>query len=154
MTILGETQWNWLEEQMQQPADLRIIGSSIQLLANEHRFEKWGLFDRERTRMIGLLQRSDMPTLVISGDRHHGEISVMPTPHGDLVELTSSSLNSPGRWKNERNPYRVGDKFHEANFGLISIDWTRRRMSLQVLSDRGIPMIQHDVPLQRRSADE
>jgi alkaline phosphatase D len=34
-TILGETQWKWLEEQLRVPAEVRIIGSSIQLGVGE-----------------------------------------------------------------------------------------------------------------------
>jgi alkaline phosphatase D len=30
--MLGEEQWKWLEEQLQVPADIRIIASSIQML--------------------------------------------------------------------------------------------------------------------------
>src|ERR671935_24702 len=32
-TILGPAQWEWLERQLREPADLRLIGSSIQVVA-------------------------------------------------------------------------------------------------------------------------
>ncbi len=35
-TILGAAQWQWLERQLKQPADLRLLVSSIQVLPTEH----------------------------------------------------------------------------------------------------------------------
>jgi alkaline phosphatase D len=40
-TFLGDVQWKWLEEQLKVPAQLRILASSIQLIAEDHGFEKW-----------------------------------------------------------------------------------------------------------------
>src|SRR5690606_21285898 len=33
-TVLGEEQWQWLEEQLRQPADVRLLVSSIQVVAD------------------------------------------------------------------------------------------------------------------------
>src|SRR5262249_27249356 len=35
-TILGERQWTWLTQQLKTPAEVRIIASSIQVIAAEH----------------------------------------------------------------------------------------------------------------------
>ena len=40
-TILGREQWNWLIKELSQPHDVLILATSIQLLATNHRFEKW-----------------------------------------------------------------------------------------------------------------
>lgn len=40
-TMLGERQWAWLHEQLRQPADLRLIGSSLQVLADFTGWEAW-----------------------------------------------------------------------------------------------------------------
>ncbi|MEN9840320.1 MAG: hypothetical protein RL376_120, partial [Verrucomicrobiota bacterium] len=40
-TILGAEQWAWLERVLREPADLRVVASSIQIIADDHRFEKW-----------------------------------------------------------------------------------------------------------------
>ena len=147
-TVLGADQWEWLEATLAEPADLRIVASSIQLLADGHHFEKWGLFANERTRLIDLLMQSEQPVIVLSGDRHHAEINEMRRDGRRLLELTASSLNKPGRWKNEVNPYRIGDKYHEANVGLIELEWADAGLagvSLQIVTDRGVTIIQHDV---------
>ena len=76
---------------------LRIIASSIQLIPTEHCWEKWANFPKERIRMFELLRTTDASgVIVISGDRHLGEISVLPLDYlgYPLYEITSSGLNS------------------------------------------------------------
>ena len=35
-TMLGERQWQWLERQLEVPAEVRLFGSSVQVLADRH----------------------------------------------------------------------------------------------------------------------
>jgi alkaline phosphatase D len=75
-TMLGEAQWEWLEEVLREPTDLRILASSIQVIPSEHEWEKWANFPLERERLLALLGEAGAErTLVISGDRHIGEMS-------------------------------------------------------------------------------
>ena len=127
-TMLGEAQWAWLEQQLKAPADLRVIGSSIQLLSAEHRFEKWENFPRERQRLLDLIDAAagSAPIVILSGDRHTGEISKLDRPGKTPVyDVTASSLNQGGTTPaNEPNRYRVGERFSPATFGVIEIDWS------------------------------
>ena len=50
--ILSEKQWAWLEAELKKPAELKILASSIQVIANDHQFEKWGNFPHERERLL------------------------------------------------------------------------------------------------------
>ena len=43
-TMLGEMQWSWLAERLREPADVRLIVSSIQVVAEGHGWERWGNF--------------------------------------------------------------------------------------------------------------
>lgn len=136
-TMLGETQWQWLAEQLKIPAELRLIGSSVQVLADEHGSEMWGNFPRERERLLRLLRDSLAGGVVLlSGDRHLAEIARIPADHPlgigcPLYEITSSSLNAPSgnftkagiRFANEVNSYRVGLTYFDTNFGTVMIDW-------------------------------
>ncbi len=126
-TILGEEQWAWLEQQLRSSkAQVNIIGTSIQFLASEHRFEKWSNYPKERARLLKLLSDPTVPPVILlSGDRHSAEISVDKTSTGyPLYDVTSSSLNLPfGGKKPEPNALRLGEKYKGANFGTISIDW-------------------------------
>jgi alkaline phosphatase D len=51
-TMLGEAQWRWLEERFKEPGDLRLIVSSIQVLAEGHGWERWGNLPLEGQRLF------------------------------------------------------------------------------------------------------
>ena len=56
VTLLGDTQWRWLEQQLKQPAELRLIVSSTQIVANEKGMDEWGAFPHERQRLFDLIK--------------------------------------------------------------------------------------------------
>jgi len=126
--VLGAEQWAWLADALREPADVRIVLSSIQVVATEHHHEHWGNFPRERARLFAAFRDSAARGLVVvSGDRHAAEISCLP-PAADalaypLHELTASSLNQPKGDGDEPNRHRVGRRYGGANFGTIEIDW-------------------------------
>ncbi len=137
-TVLGEAQWVWLEEQLREPADLRIVGTSIQAIPEDHGWEKWGNFPRERARLFGLIKETGANGVVLlSGDRHMGEISVIPRDEAagvgyPLYEVTSSVLNQGGGGaKDEPNRWRVaGTHYQGINFGLVRVDWEAEEPSV------------------------
>lgn len=147
-SILGNAQWRWLEQQLMKPASIRIIASSIQVIPDEHCWEKWANFPLERKRLFDLIEKTGASnTLFISGDRHHAELSrYKSTKNGQpLYELTSSSLNaSRFRW-GEANQYRVGpDYIRVNNFGLIKIDWEKEgAIDLQIRGEKGDLLLRH-----------
>src|SRR3954462_2449672 len=51
-TMLGDAQWKWLPPPLPQQAEVRILASSIQVIAEEHGSEKWGNFPQERQRLF------------------------------------------------------------------------------------------------------
>lgn len=150
-TILGDAQWQWLEDRLREPARLRIIGSSIQVIANDHAWEKWGNFPKERERLFQLIRKTRAEGVIfLSGDRHLAELSRLEGAVGyPLLDLTSSSLNLPSRWINEINVHRVGTPYFEENFGLIEIDWqlSDPTLSLRIHGLRGVPRIVHRLRL-------
>ena len=109
-TVLGEDQWTWLAARLAEPAELHLLVSSIQVIPEEHCYEKWANFPRERARLLALLGRASAPVLILSGDRHLGEISRLPADaerEWPLVEITSSGLNSAGAGEGEQNRHRA-----------------------------------------------
>ena len=101
-TILGDSQWSWLERELKgPPTALTIIGSSIQVISNISAnlqplltMESWGLFPKERDRLFKLIADSKRGgVLFISGDVHFGEITrydcALDYP---LFDITSSGL--------------------------------------------------------------
>lgn len=153
-TLLGDEQWAWLERRLREPADLRVIASSIQVLSQEHRFEKWWNFPHERERLMGLIDATRANGVVfVSGDRHSGEISRADALAGyPMIDVTASSLNQPGQPEPtpEPNVHRAhSQRVRAENFGLISVDWSapqpQVRMELRGLN--GDVVVEHAVPL-------
>ncbi len=158
VTVLGDAQWKWLEDQLKVPAEFRIIGSSYQVLSDRHGWEMWGNFPSERTRLLNLLKSSGASGIVLlSGDRHLSEIAELASSDTGsigypLYEVTSSSLNQPSgnttkagaRFANEINPYRVGLTYFDVNYGNIRIDWTAADpvIRLQICDEKGSVVLQ------------
>lgn len=126
--MLGEAQWAWLEAELKENnADFTVIACGIQMIPDEHRWEKWANFPTSRDRLFQLLRKYRPRGLVLlSGDRHHGEISRMKLSDEQPVlhEITASSLNVPiSANKEEANKYRIGKVITAVNYGKMSIDW-------------------------------
>lgn len=138
-SMLGEAQWRWLEEQLAEPADLRILASSIQVLADGHGFEAWRTMPIERQRLFEVIRKSGADRLILlSGDRHSAAMyrrdDLLEYP---LLELTASSLNHPlsafvPNIVTEPGPHRLHEPFYEANFGEIEVDWEKRELNLSI----------------------
>ncbi|MBP2230674.1 alkaline phosphatase D [Azospirillum agricola] len=139
-TMLGPDQWAWLEERLREPAEVRLLVSSIQVLAEGHGWERWGNLPQERDRLYDLIGRSGAEgVILLSGDRHVGalyrEAAGLPYP---LTEITSSGLNqvAPANSR-ESGPNRLGDRFIAANFGRIDLDWEAGTVALALVDAAG-----------------
>jgi alkaline phosphatase D len=146
-TMLGEAQWAWLAERLQEPAELRLVVSSIQVLAEGHGWERWGNLPRERQRLYDLIRETRANgVLFLSGDRHIGalyrEVDRVPYP---LVEITSSGLNQVFPANRETGPNRLGAVYGAANFGTIDIDWWADTLTLSLRNEAGEPVRRHTV---------
>jgi alkaline phosphatase D len=152
-TFLGEAQWQWLEEQLRVPAEVRLLASSIQVVAEDHGFEKWANLPLERERLFKLIRDTKAAGVVLlSGDRHLAELSMMDGGVGyPVYDLTSSGLNQGyRRWRRcEVNRHRVATMNAGDNFGLVTIDWDREdpRVSLQIRDVEGDVTIQQKLSL-------
>ncbi|CAK8538487.1 unnamed protein product [Lathyrus sativus] len=101
-TILGDSQWSWLERELNgPPTAITIIGSSIQVISNLSAtlqplvaMESWGRFPKERDRLFKLIAESKRGgVLFISGDVHFGEITRYDCASDyPLFDITSSGL--------------------------------------------------------------
>lgn len=142
--ILGEAQWQWLEKELSNSkAQIHVIASSIQLISEEHYWEKWSNFPKARKRFFDLMKKTkpSLP-LIISGDRHIAELSKIQ-PEGleyPIYELTASGLthtwSSPGE---EANKHRIGELIIHRNFGLLEIDWSNPlpKLNISVKGEKG-----------------
>lgn len=133
--MLSERQWAWLAEELEKPADLRVIVSSIQVLNDVCVFEAWRHLPKERDRLYELLW-PQTNVLLLSGDRHVG--AFLESADGGTVEVTASSWThsiplgaygsncSTPKECDEPDPRRIGDLVRVNHFGTLEIDWNTR----------------------------
>ena len=165
-TMLGEEQWAWFERRLREPAEIRVVISSVQLIANEHGSEKWDNFPKERARFLELLRRTQAKdVVVISGDRHLAELSALTPADGvlyPLYDLTTSGLNQvvppkpapneekkPEPKKPQPNRYRLHESpYTSSNFGLMRVKWDGPNPSLrlEVCGLEGEVVLSRDIP--------
>ena len=149
-TLLGEAQWTWLAARLREPAELRLICTSVPFLADFTGWETWANVPREKQRMIDTIAETGASgVLFLSGDTHYAEFSQLDagTPY-PLWEAVSSSLTHT--WS-DRAPSRtrVGPTVNVDNFGLVRIDWEAARpsVSLEIRDGQGALRKQTLLPL-------
>jgi len=134
--MLGDAQWRWLENELtSSDADVHVIGSGVQVLPEEHVYEKWANFPTARQRLLDLLAKTKPKgALFISGDRHMAEVSKVNVPGlgYDLFDITSSGLTHVSKAHEEPNKHRVGEMITQLNYGLITIDWARKPLTATI----------------------
>jgi alkaline phosphatase D len=140
VSMLGEAQWDWLEGALAEPADLRLLISSIQVHADGHGWEAWRTMPHERDRLYALIEESGAEGVVIvSGDRHSSGLYVREDVISyPLYEITSSSLNLSFRDENnEPGPHRIGDMYAPVNYGMVGVDWEGGDVALEIRDAEG-----------------
>ena len=146
--MLGTEQWTWLENRLQDPADVRILVSSIQILPTVHGWESWANMPSERQRLFDLIKSTDAEGVVfLTGDRHSGfiyeEQGLLPY---EANELTASSLNASfADESDEIDRRQVGAAFPPENYGAVEIDWERRNVALILKDGQGQTVRRNDV---------
>lgn len=122
--LLGEAQWQWLAEQLRQPATIRIIATSIPFLQEGTGWETWSNFPAEQPRLLTLINDTHANgILFLTGDTHRAQFSKrtqgVPYP---LWEVNSSGLTENVDWP-APDSSRLGGYYTEDNYGLLRIDW-------------------------------
>lgn len=125
-SMLGEEQWRWLEAQLRLPADIRILASSLQVIADFPGWEAWINYAQDHQRLIETIRKTKANGLIcLSGDTHYGEISRLdanvPYP---LWDFTSSGLTEVWHVL-PPNALRVGQAYRARNFGLLEVSWNK-----------------------------
>lgn len=142
-TMLGDEQWKWLEGELKKPAEVRLLVSSIQVISEDHPFEKWMNMPKEREKLYALIRSTGANgVIILSGDRHLAEISLDTKAVGyPLYDITSSGLNQGFKgWRDlEKNGHRVAAVPYGDNFGFITIDWLANdaKIKFQVRDEDG-----------------
>jgi alkaline phosphatase D len=153
-SLLGDAQWLWLERELRRPAELRLLVSSIQVVADGKGMDEWGAYPLERKRLFKLIEKTKANNvIVLSGNAHFAEISKLQTGSFELFDFTASGLtHTNATYAAAPNPYRVAGPYDGMNFGLIEIDWKAVPspvIRLAAMNASGEAVFQYEVPLPR-----
>lgn len=151
-TLLGQKQWDWLDEQLRLPAELRLIVSSIQIIPDQKGMDEWGNFPLERQKLFDIIQEIRAEgVILVSGNVHFGELSKAEGGPYLLYELTSSGMTHINQtYAQAPNRQRVSGPITDKNFGLIEIDWEAQGspgIALMIINDEGEISLSHTFSL-------
>lgn len=154
--MLGAEQWEWLENELKEPAMLYLITSGIQVNIQEivGMFEKWHM--KSYNRLLLLIQ--DKPVVLITGDVHTGEIIRYPCNGNIHYEVTSSGMshNALSQYGYQAmimsalffpSTFSVVKKQYDYNFGIIDIDYENSRLSFKLISSDDNVLGQVDIQI-------
>lgn len=151
-TLLGPLQWAWLLQELQKPADLRIIVSSIQMINSEHGWEKWSNLPEERDKLLRMIKNSGANRVIfLSGDRHHANISRIDKGESvpyDVYDITASGINRarPEPEKEEADRYRLGKIVYKDNMGYLLINWEKQVVVANIIDAEGKVQLNRVIP--------
>ncbi len=132
--MLGDEQWEWLEEQLQVDSRIKIIGMSTQFVQHGNGFEAWANMPRQQKKLVDLIRKYKTEgVLFVSGDTHWTEVSCLESDGVyPLFDFTASSLNQ--HWEPAANTVRVGPAYGHPNYSLLNIDWEQSDPLIQFQS--------------------
>ncbi len=138
-TLLGDTQWSWLSKELNQSsANINLIASSIQVVAEDHRYEMWSNFPQERTKLLNLIVSTQVKNpIILTGDRHLSEVSKINWQGQDIYDITASGLTHSFSGNQEYNSHRVGQLLTDESFSTMTIDWSKKSATVDQYSTNG-----------------
>lgn len=142
-TMLGEKQWEWLNNQLtNSTANFNIITSSIQFLSGEHGFECWATMPHEIDKLETIIKNSQAKnTIILSGDRHISEFSKKDIDglSYPLIDFTSSGLtHSYTSYTSEPNKYRIGNVVSKKSFGILKFNLKTNNVLMEIRGENNI----------------
>ncbi|AVJ56566.1 phosphodiesterase [Idiomarina sp. OT37-5b] len=122
--LLGDEQWQWLREQLQKPAEVRVLMSATPFFAPLNGYDSWAMYAQEQQRLQQLLQEVQPNGLVLAvGDRGFGELvkvdGILEYP---LWQVTSGYLSAESHTPYAYNE-RQGKAQENARYGQIEVRW-------------------------------
>lgn len=131
--VLGEEQWQFLENELKDLGDITIIANGLQVIV-EDRFginERWP--QESVDRLMKLIQ--DKPVVLLSGDVHSAEIMKTTCSGRTIHEITSSGLTHTSYTQYGIGApigialiypftYNISRRIFVKNFGTLDIEWS------------------------------
>ena len=149
-TLLGAAQWKWLEEQLNMPADIRIIGSSTQFGVEFNGYESWANFPNEQKKMLDLIDKTQAGGVIfLSGDVHYSEMSrIKRDGTYPIYDFTSSGITSTWHFATP-NKNRIEGPVMENHFGLMTINWNpgQTTIKMECIDVHNNQRFEYNIPL-------
>ena len=148
-TLLGKKQWEWLNQELQKEADVRIIGSSTQFGIEYNGYEAWANYPHEQKRFLDLIKKNKANGVIfISGDVHYAEISKIDEPDlYPIYDVTSSGLSSTWLFATP-NQNRIEGPIMENHFGLLTLEEGKEmNIKMEIWDINGNQRIEYSIPL-------
>lgn len=148
-SLLGGPQWQWLSKQLKKPAEFRIIVSPLQVGANTSAPNRWGLLPLQRQQLFDTIRNANAKnTIILSGNRNFGSFAKVDLKNfGPLYDMTVGPLNGPTSPPEEDFHY-IGKPLQESNFGLLEMDWKKRKAVLRLVTEHNTEAQKLEVRLQ------
>lgn len=160
-TMLGDTQWLWLAEELRKPAELRLLVSSIPVLSEWAAGENWHRLPAQRQHLFDVIKESQAKGVVLlSGDTHFAAQQYSDKALSyPLHEFIASSLNFPypdavlkkTDWTDKA---RLGEPMFAANFGFLQIDWSVQQVHVEWIDQEGNSLRNVTLPFARSSSSK
>lgn len=147
--LLGEEQWQWLRDQLQKPAEVRLLMSATPFFAPANGYDSWAMYAQEQQRLTEMLQTIQPQGLVLAvGDRKFGELSrlqdVLPYP---LWQISGGSLSAPGDAPYD-SQWRVDNATEESRYGQVEVLWQQQpQLTFSLRNEEGRVLQSHEVTL-------
>lgn len=124
-TVFGEQQLQWFEKAYtNSKATFKVLLMGGQFLPTAQVFDNVSRFPAERQRIIDIIRSASGSPIVLTGDRHHGEISRLEAGNKVILEGTASPLTAKSfPHHDEPNETRVHEGTTEVNhFGILELE--------------------------------
>ena len=159
VTLLGDAQWRWLEEQLKKPAQVRLVVSGTQIIPDEKGMEEWGNFPLERMKLFRLIKTTGAKgVILLTGNVHFAEVSMINNGSYPLYDFTASGLDHTNEnYAKAKNSYRVAGPYYKHNFGLVEISWEAKPsplIMLKVIGADGSTAFEHQITLASLSSTQ
>lgn len=135
--ILGNAQWQWLEEEFRQSqAAINIVVSGVSVMSKQVPFaEEWNDFKWARKKLFSLIGKYQLPGVVfLTGDRHFSSHLEGKVKGRTFHEFMSSGLTHYMNRKRVSQVFKFiyGEEYSYfgRNFSKINFHWDREPMQL------------------------
>jgi alkaline phosphatase D len=148
-TLLGTEQWEWLDKELNKPADVRLICSGSQFGIEFNGYEAWANYPHEQKKFLELIKRNKANGVIfLSGDVHYAEISRLTEKDlYPIYDITASGITSTWDFATY-NKNRIEGPIMENHFGLLTIRWEKDPvLNMQIIDNTGNSRIDYSTKL-------